>query len=173
MGEYDFGYDGDGNGPDLSEPAPAGAEPKWFRDRMDKVSEQMNALTAENDRLKQAQRQNKVADTLKAKGYAPNAAQLYTGEPDGLDDWLNSHGSALAKLPAAGGEEAEPEVPQGPPPSSVPAEGQEAMQRMSEAGTSGAAAPQGSEKELEAAIRAADPAQFEQIMKQHGNRYQW
>lgn len=173
MNEYDFGYDdAAGEQPGLGE-IPEAQGPKALRDHLKQISNQLSEIKAENDRLKQDQRRTKVADTLKAKGYEPSAAGLYSGEPDGLDDWLKNHSAALAKLPAAPGEEAETEAPQGPPPSSVPAEGQEAMQRMNEAGTSGAAAPQGSEKELEAAIKAASPEQFAQIMRSNGNRFEW
>lgn len=173
MSEYSFGYDPSGEVPDLNEQAPAGAEPKWFRDRMDKVSEQVNALVAENNRLKEAQVRGQVENTLKAKGYAPQAAGLFTGTPDKLDEWLTANGGALAKLPA-GEQQPGEQAPSGPPVSSVPADGQEQMQRMQEQGTQGVATPQGSDKELAAALSAAQtPEEFAKIMQSHGNRFDW
>jgi hypothetical protein len=173
VSEYSFGYDPSGEVPDLNEQAPAGAEPKWFRDRMDKVSEQVNALVAENNRLKEAQVRGQVENTLKAKGYAPQAAGLFTGTPDKLDEWLTANGGALAKLPA-GEQQPGEQAPSGPPVSSVPADGQEQMQRMQEQGTQGVATPQGSDKELAAALSAAQtPEEFAKIMQSHGNRFDW
>lgn len=176
MGEYDFGYDPtDGDPSDLGEAQAQQQGPKWFRDGLDKLSNQVNELKAENDRLKAAQVKNQVADALKAKGYAPAGASLYSGEPDKLDDWLGTHGAALAKLPTApeGGEEDE-QPPAGPPASTVPADGQEQMQLMAEAGTSGAAAPQGTEAELVAQINGANSEEeFNKLMQANGSRYNW
>ena len=173
MSEYSFG-DGTDFQSDLNEQAPAGAEPKWFRDRMDKVSEQVNALVEENSRLKAAQAKTQVADALKAKGYDPAAAGLYTGTPDKLDDWLTAHAAALAKLPAQEGQEQGGEQPPGPPASTVPADGQEQMRRMQEAGTRDVAPPQGSDKELSAALAACKTeAEFDELMKSHGSRHDW
>lgn len=173
MSEYSFGGGDSGYVPDLNEQAPAGAEPKWFRDRMDKVSEQVNALVEENTRLKQEQARNQVADALRAKGYAPHAASLYTGTPEKLDDWLGTHGAALAKLPADGQEQqGETQAPAGPPASTVPADGQEQMRRMQEQGTQGVAPPQGTDKELAAAIAACKTEEeFAQLMRANGNAH--
>lgn len=173
MSEYDFGggYEGDPSG--LGENVQGGQGPKWFRDYMDKVSGQLTDLKAENDRLKTAQRQTEVADTLKAKGYAPAGAALYSGEANGLDDWLKSHGAALAKLPAPQGEEIEEQPPSGPPASTVSAEDQNQMARMQEAGTSGAANPQGTEAELVARLQSASKEEFANIMRAQGNAYDW
>lgn len=175
VSEYSFGDGDPGLDPGLMEPAPAGAEPKWFRDRMDKVSEQVNALVEENNRLKAAQSRSQVADALKAKGFDPAAAGLYTGTPDKLDDWLTAHGGALARTTAPeGGASEEQQAPSGPPASTVPADSQGQMQRMMEQGTQGVAPPQGSEKELAAAIAAAKtPEEFAQIMKAHGSQFHW
>lgn len=178
MSEYGYGYNDYSEDPSgTGEPQqPNEQGPKWFRDYMGKVSGQLSELKAENDRLKTAQRQSQVAETLKAKGYAPNAAALYQGEPEKLDDWLKDYGQALAKLPAApeGGEEgAGEQPPAGPPASTVPAEGQAQMQTMQEAGTSGVAAPQGSEAELVSQFKNADPAEFAKIMRANGNQYDW
>jgi hypothetical protein len=173
MSEYGFEY---GETEELGEPQSNPQGPKWFREYMDKVSGQLGELKAENDRLKATQRQSEVAEALKAKGYAPTAATLYGGEPTKLDEWLTQHGSALAKLPAPEGQggESEGQPPAGPPASSVPLDGQGQMQRMQEAGTQGVAPPQGSDKELAAAIAACQtPAQFAELMKAHGSPHDW
>ena len=172
MSEYTFGdFDPD----DMSgagEPQSGQQSPKWFREYMDKVSGQLAEIKAENDRLKAEKAQTQVADALKAKGYAPSAAGLYQGAPEKLDDWLTAHGGALAKLPAEGQEMGQEQVPQGPPASTVPADGQEQMQRMMEQGTQGVAPPQGSDKELAAAIAACTTEEeYAAIMRAHGNRH--
>ncbi|MFD6250604.1 hypothetical protein [Streptomyces roseolus] len=172
MSEYDFGYDGD----ETSNLSEAGADqqgPKWFREGLAKLSGQVQELKAENDRLKAQQSKSEIENALKAKGYAPAAASLYTGKPDQLDEWLTANGGALAKVAPEG--QAQGEVtPQGPPASTVPADGQAEMQRMMEQGTAGVAAPQGSDKEIAAAIAAANtPEEFEKLMRANGNQYNW
>lgn len=176
MSEYGF----DGFEPDdmsgAGEPQSNGQQgPKWFRDYMDKVSGQLGELKAENDRLKAEKKQQVVADTLKAKGYAPQAAGLFTGDPAKLDEWLSANGAALAKLPAAPGEEGQQgeQAPSGPPASTVPADGQEQMQRMQEQGTQGVAPPQGTDAEIAAALKAADGEAFIKLMQSQGNPYDW
>ncbi|MET9385305.1 hypothetical protein ABZY09_30595 [Streptomyces sp. NPDC002928] len=172
-GEYSFGgFDPDDTS-DLGETGDTQQGPKWFREGLSKLSSQVSELKAENDRLKAAQKQKAVADALTAKGYAPQAAGLFTGEPAQLDDWLTANGGALAKLPAGEQQQGE-QAPSGPPASTVPADGQEQMQRMQEQGTQGVAPPQGSDNELAAAIAACQtPEQFEQLMKSHGSQYDW
>lgn len=176
MSEYSFGYDPSGEVPDLGETGDQTQQgPKWFREGLSKLSSQVNELKAENDRLKADRVKSQVADTLKAKGYAPQAAGLFTGTPDKLDEWLTANGGALAKLPAAPGEEAPGEqAPSGPPASTVPADGQEQMQRMQEQGTQGVAPPQGTENEIAAALKAAQtPEDFAKLMQSHGSPYDW
>ncbi|MGV9850424.1 hypothetical protein ACWDWU_16890 [Streptomyces sp. NPDC003442] len=176
MSEYSFGYDeADDSTSDLGETGNSQQGPKWFREGLSKLSSQVQELKAENDRLKAQQRQSHVADALKAKGYAPAAATLFNGEPEKLDEWLTANGSALAKLPTAPGEqEGDEDKPAGPPASTVPADGQEQMQRMQEQGTQGVAPPQGSDKELAAAIAAAKtPEEFAELMRAHGSPYDW
>jgi hypothetical protein len=147
--------------------------PKWFRDYMDKVSGQLKAIQAENESLKAEKKQQAVAEKLRAQGYAPQAAGLYQGEPEKLDEWLGANGAALAKLPAEGEQPGE-QAPSGPPPSAVPADGQEQMQRMQEMGTQGVAPPQGSDKELAAAIAACrTEEEFAQLMQSHGSKHDW
>lgn len=172
MSEYTFGeFDPDGMS-GAGEPQSGQQSPKWFREYMDKVSGQLAEIKAENDRLKAEKTQTQVADALKAKGYTPAAAGLYTGKPEELDAWLTANGGALAKLPAEGQEQNQGQVPQGPPASTVPADGQEQMQRMMEAGAQGVAPPQGSDKELAAAIAACQTEdEYAQIMRAHGNRH--
>lgn len=170
MSEYDFGYDEGAQGA-TGETGDQDKGPKWFRSYMDKVSGQLNELKAENDRLKAAQRQDEVAKTLKAKGFSPQAAGLYAGEPDKLDDWIASHGEALAKLPGEGSEGEESAESTA---SAVPADQQDQMRLMQEAGTSGAAAPQGSEQELANSIKAVQSMDdFAEIMRKHGNVHDW
>jgi hypothetical protein len=174
MSEYSFGdFDPD----DLSgagEQQSVQQGPKWFRDYMDKVSEQLKAIQAENERLKAEKKQQAVAEALRAKGYAPQAASLFQGEPDKLDEWLTANGAALAKLTPEGGEQPGEPAPQGPPPSTVPADGQEQMQRMQEQGTQGVAPPQGTDNELAQALKAAPSYEdFAKLMQAHGNPYDW
>lgn len=176
MSEYSFGYDETGEEPGLGETQNQQQGPKWFREGLGKLSEQVKELQAENNRLKAAQQRAELEKTLTAKGYAPQAAGLYQGDPAGLDEWLTANGGALAKLPAQQGEEGQPgeQAPSGPPPTTVPADGQEQMQRMQEMGTQGVAPPQGSDKELAAAIAAAKtPEEYAQIMKAHGSQFDW
>lgn len=174
MSEYSFGYDPTDETSDLGETntqQPQG--PKWFRDGLEKLSGQVNELKAENDRLKAAQVKAQLEDTLKAKGYAPQAAGLFQGTPDKLDEWLTANGGALARLPEGEQQQGE-QAPSGPPASTVPADGQEQLRLMQEQGTQGVAPPQGSEAELAAAIKACQtPEQFEQLMKSHGSPYDW
>jgi hypothetical protein len=175
VSEYSFGYDPtDGDPSDLGETNDQTQQgPKWFREGLAKLSGQVNELQAENKRLKEAQVRGEVENTLKAKGYAPQAAGLFTGTPDKLDEWLTANGGALAKLPEGEQPQGE-EAPSGPPASTVPADGQAAMQRMQEQGTQGVAPPAGTDNELAAALKAAQtPEQFAQLMQSHGNRYDW
>lgn len=173
-GEYSFGFEETDETSGLGETAGQGEQgPKWFREGLSKLSGQVNELKAENDRLKAAQVRSELENTLKAKGYAPQAAGLFTGTPDKLDEWLTANSAALAKLPdgeQAGGQQAQ----QGPPPTTVPADGQEQMQRMQEQGTQGVAAPQGTDAEIAAALKAAQtPEDFAKLMQSHGSQFDW
>jgi len=176
VSEYGFGYDPTGEESGLGETGEQTQQgPKWFREGLSKLSGQVQELKAENDRLKAAQQRSQLEDTLKAKGYAPQAAGLFTGTPDKLDEWLTANGGALAKLPAVPGEENPGEqAPAGPPASTVPADGQERMQRMQEQGTQGVAAPQGTDKEIAAALAAAGSYEdFAKLMQANGNPFDW
>ncbi|MFF5471046.1 hypothetical protein [Streptomyces achromogenes] len=176
MSEYSFGYDETDDTSGLGEAGDQTQQgPKWFREGLAKLSGQVNELKAENDRLKAAQQRSELESTLKAKGYAPQAAGLFSGDPAKLDEWLSANSAALAKLPAAPGEETPGEqAPSGPPASTVPADGQEQMRIMQEQGTQGVAPPQGSDAELAAAIAACEtPEQFAQLMQSRGSRFDW
>lgn len=175
MSEYGFGYEDPDDMSGAGEQQSAQQGPKWFRDYMDKVSGQLKDLQAENDRLKQVQQRSELEKTFTAKGYAPAAAGLFSGDPAKLDEWLSANGAALAKLPAAPGEDGPGEqAPPGPPASTVPADGQEQLQRMQEAGTSGTAAPQGTDAEIAAAIKAAStPEDFAKLMQSYGSPFDW
>jgi hypothetical protein len=172
VSEYEFGYEGDDTS-NLGEAGSTPQGPKWFREGLDKLSGQVAELRAENAALKAQQARSEIENTLKAKGYAPQAAGLYQGDPTKLDEWLTANGGALARLPE--GEQTQGEVtPQGPPASTVPADGQADMQRMQEQGVQGVAAPQGSDKELAAALAAAQtPEAFAELMRANGSQYDW
>lgn len=157
-----------GFGEESTEQAPdAAVAPKFYRDYMDKVSKQLQVLQDKNDALEKAQNQQAVKDALTAKGYAPQAAGLYTGSPDKLDDWLSANGAALAKT---GGEAVEPgQGVQGTPQTVVSPESQAAMQQMASAGVDGVAATSG-EDQLNARLNAADSQEeFNAIMREAGN----
>lgn len=173
-GEYSFGFEETDETSGLGETNSQTEQgPKWFREGLAKLSGQVNELKAENDRLKAAQTRSELESTLKAKGYAPQAAGLFTGTPDKLDEWLTANGGALAKLPDGEQQQGE-QAPTGPPASTVPASGQEQMQRMQEQGTQGVAPPAGTDNELAAALKAAQsPEDFAKLMQSHGNQFDW
>lgn len=175
MSEYGFGYDDTDDTSGLGETNDGQQGPKWFREGLSKLSGQVQELKAENDRLKAAQQRSELEKTFTAKGYAPQAAGLFSGDPAKLDEWLSTNGAALAKLPAVPGEEGPGEqAPSGPPASTVPADGQDQLQRMQEAGTSGTAAPQGTDAEIAAAIKAASsPEDFAKLMQSYGSPFDW
>lgn len=173
VSEYSFGYNDADDMSDLGETNPQQSQqgPKWFREGLDKLSGQVKELQAENDRLKAAQQRSQVENALKAKGFAPQAAGLFKDDPAKLDDWLTANGGALARLAPEGEQQGE-QAPSGPPASVVPADGQEQMQRMQEMGTQGVAPPQGSDKELAAAIAACQTEEeYAQLMRAHGNQH--
>lgn len=175
MSEYGFGsFDPDDDTSGLGETNDQQQGPKWFREGLAKLSGQVNELKAENDRLKAEKKQQAVSEALRAKGYAPQAAGLYQGEPDKLDEWLTANGSALAKLPEGQQQGEQQQTQQGPPASTVPADGQEQLQRMQEQGTQGVATPQGTDNEIAAALNAAGNLEdFAKLMKSHGSPYDW
>jgi hypothetical protein len=167
VSEYGFGVEDEG---EQGEPqAPAGAAPKWFRERMDKVSEQLKALQERNELLEQAQRQTQVAEALAAKGYAPQAAGLYTGTPDKLDDWLSANGAALAKTDGSAVEQGQ--GTQGVPQTAISPESQAAQAAFAAAG-SGAASGASGDDQLVARMNAANSMdELDQIMRENGSRF--
>jgi hypothetical protein len=144
-----------------------GPDPKGFREWMDKVSGTLEELRAENDRLRADAAKQTVREALTKQGYAPEAANLYTGKPEGLSDWLSANGAALAKAaPAAEGEQQQAQ--QGPPATTVSPESQAGMEAFAAAG-SGAAPALAGEDALAARLAAASPEEFAQIMREQGN----
>lgn len=167
VSDYGFGVE---DGIEQGEPqAPANAAPKWFRERMDEVSETLKELRAENDRLKEGQRRTQVAEALTAQGYAPQAAGLYTGKPEGLTDWLSANGAALAKVD--GGAVEQGQGTQGVPATVVSPESQAAQQAFSAAG-SGAASGLSGDEQLAARIAGAqNDDEVNAILKEQGSRF--
>jgi hypothetical protein len=164
VSEYGFGAE-----IEQGEQAPdATVGPKFYREWMDKISGQLGELKAENDRLKAAQQKQEVEKTLTAKGYAPQAAGLYTGTPDKLDDWLSANGAALAKTDGAAVEQGQ--GVQGTPQTVVSPESQAAQAAFSAAG-SGAASGLSGDDQLAARMNAAqNMEELDAILREAGNR---
>lgn len=163
---YGFGAEEEQGEPQNQEGAVA---PKFYRDYMEKVSKQLQALQDRNDALEKSQRQQQVKEALTAKGYAPEAAQLFTGKPEELDTWLGTYGAGLAKTGGEAAGEAGQGV-QGTPQSVVPAESQAALAAFSAAG-SGAAPALAGEDALAARIDAAKTSEeLATIMREAGNK---
>jgi hypothetical protein len=158
-----------GFGPEDTEPQTEQPAPKWFRQHMDKVSEDLKVLREENDRLKAAQQQQAVREALTAKGFAPQVADLYQGTPDKLDDWLGTYGSGLAKTDGAAVEAGQ--GAQGTPQTVVSPESQAALAAFGAAGSDGASSALTGEEQLAARMNAAQtPEEFAAIMREAGNR---
>lgn len=165
MSNYGFGED------DIEQGEPQGQEPqgpKWFRERMDKVSEQLKVLQERNAQLEQTQRQSQIAEALTAKGFSPQAAGLYTGTPDKLDDWLGANGAALAKADGSAvdtGQSVENTQ------TVVSPESQASQAAFAAAGQDGAAAV-ASDDQLAARIGAAKTQEeYEAILRESGSKY--
>lgn len=167
--EQGFGYYGqpnEGNPFQQEDDAPVQQPPAWYRQAMDKMSEQQRELRSQVERLTQENNRNKVADVLESKGFSRSAAALYQGEPEKVDEWLTQYGSSLARAdqqaPAA------TPVQPGPPQSTVPAEGQAAMQQMADAGAGGVVS-MASDDDMAAALAAASgPEDFTKIAQAYG-----
>lgn len=165
VSNYGFGEDeGEQIEPQGQEPQ----GPKWFRERMDKVSEQLKVLQERNAQLEQTQRQSQIAEALTAKGFSPQAAGLYTGTPDKLDDWLGTVGAALAKTDGSAVESGQSvENTQ----TVVTPESQAAQATFAAAGQDGAAAL-ASDDQLAARIRTAtNQEDLDAIMREAGSKY--
>lgn len=145
-----------------------------LRDHLKKVEDQNAALQQQLASLLKENRDSKVTAQLTAKGYDPAVATLYGGEPDKLDEWLTQVGPLLAKQPGVVTPQGQPQG-QGAqaPASTVPAEGQVAMQQMQQMGQY-AAAPAGSEAEQIALMRGMSSAEeLTKYLQSQGNPHYW
>lgn len=154
-------------------PGPGQVQKNPLRDHLKKVEDQNAELQKQLSSLLARQRQNDVADALQAKGYDRAAATLYQGDPAKLDEWLATAAPLLAKQPTPmQGDGAAGQGTQAPA-STVPADGQAALQQLQQAGSQ-AAPPQGSEAEQIAAMNSADdPAKLMQYLQSQGNPHFW
>lgn len=165
MSEYGFGEE-----TEQTEQQGQVAAPRWFRERMDEVSETLKGLKAENERLKAAQQKQEVEKALTAKGYAPQAAGLYTGTPDKLDDWLSANGAALAKTDGSAVDS--DQGVQGTPQTVVSPESQAQQAAFAAAGQGAASAAASSEDQLIARLKnASSLEELEAIEREQGSRY--
>jgi len=169
VSNYGFGYD-ENDPQGLGQQAPAqepvqGQEPKWFREYMDKTSQELKDL-------RQKVAQQDVAEALKAGGYDPGAASLFQGDPAKVNDWLTANGAFLAKAGSAEPAVEQGQQPAGPPATVVTPESQAALARMQNAGAEGAAAPLGSDQEMAAKLAACQTVEeLDALMKANGNKY--
>jgi len=176
MGYYDgdndiYGNSGDGGYGDGQQPVQQQQPKNPLRDHLNRVEEQNKQLQQQLAALLKENQSAKITSQLQAKGYDPAVAALYGGEPDKLDEWLTSVGPLLAKQPGSEGSQGGNQGQGQPPASTVPAEGQAAMQAMQQIGTQ-AAPPQGTEQDQMAAIRnAQDPQALMQFLNGQGNPY--
>lgn len=182
MSEYGIGnmsYDGaptDQSGYGQGQPGSAGSqEPKWFRDRMEQLAQQNQALTAQVEALTAKDRSAALAAKFEAAGVNSAAAALYSGDPTKVDEWLEANKALLA--PAQAQQSAPGTAPQGQPAgtagSAISPTQQAAMQQMQAAGSGpGVQAPQGSQDELAAALAATQsPDDFVKVMQAGGWQY--
>lgn len=176
FGYYDGdNYDPDGDGSDGlgAQQAPPQQQKNPFRDHLKKVEDQNAALQAQVAQLVAQQRRSAVADALQAKGYDRAAAGLYGGEPEKLDEWLTNFGPMLTKQPPVTTEQGAGAQQGGTPTSTVPADGQAALQQMQGMGQQ-AAAPAGSEVEQIAQMNnTQSPEALMQYLQTQGNPHFW
>lgn len=165
MSEYGFGVEDD-----VTEPAAQDQGPKWFRDQMAKVSADIKSLREENEALRAEKARTQVREALTAQGYAPQVANLYTGQPEGLNDWLAANAAALAKTGGEAAIEAEQGV-QGTPQSAISAEDQAAMAKMAAAGQDRTAALGGEDQLAARLAQANTPEELAAIMRGEGNGF--
>lgn len=172
MGYYEGDIYGDGSDDSGMGQQPVQQQKNPLRDHLKRMEEQNTELQKQLAALLQENRQAKITSQLQAKGYDPAVASLYGGEPDKLDEWLTSVGPLLAKQPVSPGTEGNAGQQQGAvPPSTVPADGQAAIQQLQQMGNM-AAPPQGTEAEQIAQMRATqDPAALMQYLQSQGNPY--
>lgn len=173
MGYYDGGQYGEftddqGQFGQSPQQAPKGNP---LRDHLKKVEDQNESLRKQVEALVAQQRKTAVADELQAKGYDRTVAGLYSGDPEKLDEWLTTYGPMLAKQPAPTTGDGSAQQQGVAPASTVPADGQAAMQQMQGMGNM-AAPPQGTEQEQMAQINnATDSAALMQYLQSQGNPY--
>jgi hypothetical protein len=187
LSEYTFGdmsYSGGNPGDGQQSGVGQGQQeqsPKWFRDYMEKASAQNAALTAQLESLTAEKRQAEIAGVFEQKGFSRAAATLYDGAPDKVDEWLSTHGDALARTGQQQMPPQDTRPPGGMPPqqplqqtqSVVPPNLQADLQKLQQQGIGSAAAPQGSsDDDLAAALRATTtPDEFFQVAQAHGWQY--
>jgi len=160
---YGFGEE-QGIEPQTQEP-----DPRGFRKWMGEVSETLKELRTENERLRTEQAKSAVREQITAQGYAPGVADLYTGKPEGLNDWLSANGALFAKATNAEGEQ-QAQTQQGPPATTVSPESQAAAAAFAAAGQGGSANGLSAEQQLEARLNQAQTKQeFDAIMREAGN----
>lgn len=176
MGYYDGGlFDADGNlvDPGLgAQQEPVQQQRNPLRDHLKKVEDDNTELRKQVQELVAHQRRNAVADELQAKGYDRGAAALYSGDPAKLDEWLTTYGPMLATKPSDTSGQGGTQQGGGAA-STVPADGQAALQQLQSMGQ-GAAAPQGSDAEQIAQMRnAQSPEELMKFLNANGNPYHW
>lgn len=166
QGADPYGDDGQGQ-----QQAPRKGNP--LRDHLKKVEDQLEELRKQNAALLGESRNSKITAQLQAKGYDPAVASLYGGEPDKLDEWLTNVGPLLAKQPVDPSTQGAPGQQGGTPASTVPADGQAAMQQLQQMGNM-AAPPQGSEAEQIAAMNQLGSAEeLTRYLQSQGNPHFW
>lgn len=175
MGYYEGDiYDGDGSDDGSGygqQPVQQQKQRNPLRDHLNKVEQQNTELQKQLAQLLQENQAQKITSQLQAKGYDPAVAKLYGGEPEKLDEWLTSVGPLLAKQPAPDGAQGAGQGQGQSPASTVPADGQAAMQQLQQIGNM-AAPPQGTEAEQMAQINNAnDPGALMQYLQSQGNPY--
>lgn len=154
-------------------PQQAAPQRNPLRDHLKRVEDQLKALQEQNAELMAERRRSTVADALQAKGYKREAAGLYAGDPAKLDEWLTTYGPMLAQQPADTSAQGTGAQPGGAPASTVPAEGQAALQQMQQMGQM-AAPPAGSDAEQIAIMRNAQtPEALMQYLQSQGNPYHY
>lgn len=167
-GLYDDGSDGQGYQEPVQPQQQQGKNP--LRDHLNRVEQQNTELQKQLAALLKENQQAKITSQLQAKGYDPAVASLYGGEPEKLDEWLTSVGPLLAKQPSPTGDTGAGQQ-QTPPATTVPADGQAAMQQMQQIGNM-AAPPAGTDAEQMAQINGAqDAASLMQYLNSQGNPY--
>lgn len=187
MSEYTFGDmsysggqpgDGQDSGLGQGQGGPQDQGPKWFRDYMAQSAQQIKQLSGQLEAMTAEKRQSEIVAAFEAKGYAPGAAALYQGEPDKVDEWLGTHGGALARADQQQQQGSRPPGEMPPPQQqnqapAVPPSVQADLQKMQQMGQTGALGSSGnSDDDLAAALRATtNPTEFLQVAQAHGWQY--